>query len=162
MRLRSDDFVSYTIGLQGVCRRHARVCRCQIPACVSATPPHTLRTEPARCGLRPAKEGGLNCKQPLTQPTNYRLVLPHNFSDRVRLGAPLKEFLVCSDGRRAEAQPVSLRWGKPHPTFFDSKYSHPPYIAIHRKPHTVLRRLTGHSKKWRSHFLGKPALYQFR
>ena len=32
-------------------------------------------------------------------------------------------------------------------------------IAIHRKPHTVLRRLTGHPKKWRSHFLGKPAPY---
>ena len=26
-------------------------------------------------------------------------------------------------------------------------------IAIHRKPHTVLHRLTGHPKKWRSHFL---------
>ena len=32
-------------------------------------------------------------------------------------------------------------------------------IAIPRKPHTVLRRLTGHPKKWRSHFLGKPAPY---
>ena len=32
-------------------------------------------------------------------------------------------------------------------------------IAIHRKPHTVLRRLAGHPKKWRSHFLGKPAPY---
>ena len=60
----------------------------------------------------------------LTQPTHCSLVLPHRFSDRVRLGAPLKEFLVCSDGRRAEAQPVSLRWGKPHPTFFDSKYTY--------------------------------------
>ena len=59
------------------------------------------------------------------------LVLPHRFSDRVRLGASLKEFLVCSDGRRAEAQPVSLRWGKPHPTFFDSKY-----IAILTKFYT--------------------------
>ena len=38
MRLRGDDFVSYT-----------------------------LRTEPDRCGFRPAEEGGLNCKQPLVR-----------------------------------------------------------------------------------------------
>ena len=64
MRLRGDNFVSYIIRLQGVCRRHARVCRCQIPACVSATPPHTLRTEPARCGLRALQgRGFVNCKQ---------------------------------------------------------------------------------------------------
>ena len=33
-------------------------------------------------------------------------------------------------------------------------------IAIYRKLHTVLRRLTGHPRKWRSHFLGKPAPYK--
>ena len=37
---------------------------------------------------------------------------------------------------------------------------YPVCIAIHRKPHTVLRCLTGHPKKWQSHFLGKPAPYK--
>ena len=64
MRLRGDDFVSYTI----ICRvcaagthtfadvKFPRACRLRR---------HTLRTEPARCGLRPAGEEGLNCKQHL-------------------------------------------------------------------------------------------------
>ena len=58
-----------------MCRRHARVCRCQIPACVSATPPHTLRTKLVRCGVRPAREELilLNCKQRLTAPTLFLL-----------------------------------------------------------------------------------------
>ena len=56
---------------------------------------------------------------------------------------------------------ASGRWGKPHPTTMvyiqDSGVG--VCIAIHRKPHTVLRRLTGHPKKWLRHFLGKPAPY---
>ncbi len=51
MRLRGDDFVSYAI----ICRvcaagTHA-FADVKIPACVSATPPHTLRTEPAEEGV---------------------------------------------------------------------------------------------------------------
>ena len=66
-------FRRFALPSQSVCRRHARVCRCQIPACVSATPPHTLRTGPARCGFRPAGEEGLNCKQPLGAVYNLNL-----------------------------------------------------------------------------------------